>query len=86
MLNSASLRSSIPAYLQLVNTRLDASTETVYTHSEHVRRVDDTAEEVATKETGIMTSIVLSDEGKSQAVAELDSTSASKFGLYQGAR
>lgn len=82
-LNTLSLRSSLSGYLQLFNNRTDISTETLNTHNDLIRKVDGMVEAVQTKELGIVTSKVLSNEGKSQAVAELSTASAPKFGFLE---
>lgn len=82
-LNTVSLKASLSGYLQLVANRTDATTDTLNQHADIVRKVNGVVEGVETKQDSITSSKVLSDEGKSQAVAELATATASKLGFVE---
>lgn len=78
-LNSASLRASLHAYLQVVSTRQDLSTSGVNHAGDLIRKIDAAIEQVQSKEFSITASTVLSDTGKGAALGQLAEASVSRF-------
>ena len=82
-LSTISLKAALGSYSQLINNGRDVTAESINRHGEMVRKVSAVVDEVAAKQDGILSSKTLSDQGKSQALAELSTATGSRLAFLE---